>query len=364
MWKIALALLAVATVARADRQSIAPGTGRQDSVVIDSGANGVCETAAARGDVQSNVVGHGLAFTDAVRCGPNRIANTAAAGDDTQLVAVGAACRNAAEIVVDTGPDGIASSVAAGDDVQLLPVGTAEPNTSCVETGPNGTADTAVVAGDDVRLLAQGAAEANTPVIRCGPNRLAETFANNVRGGDDVQLVGVGAPCPASNTVVVDSGANGIAETRAQGPDLVLALANPRPVKLTIRRRKASVSRRVKVAVFNREFGSGAPPSRAYTLNVDDGSCPGGTVSEVDADTNAPGVSPTASVPIGGRVKASFVVTLRLADVTTVDRRIPFVCTVNVEADAGDTAPAPDDASNPGNNSAPVTLIALDQNDL
>jgi hypothetical protein len=364
MRKIGLVVLLVASVARADRQSIAPGTGRQDSVVVDSGANGVCETTAARTDVQSNQVGHGLAFTDAVRCGPDRIANTAAAGDDTQLLAVGSACRNAAEIVVDTGPDGIANSAAVGDDVQLVPVGAGAPNTSCVETGPNGIADTPTVGGDDVRLLAQGAAEAHTPVIRCGPNKIAETFANNLKGGDDVQLVGVGAPCPSSNTVVVDSGANGIAETRAQGPDLVLALANPRPVKLTIRRRKSSASARVKLAVFNREFGSAAPPSRAYTLAVDDGSCPGGTVSEVDADTGAPGASPTASVPLGRRVKATFVVTLRLADVTTVDRRIPFVCTVNVEADAVDTAPAPDDASNSGNNGAAVTLIALDENDL
>jgi len=57
-------------------------------------------------------------------------------------------------------------------------------------------------------------------------------------------------------------------------------------------------------------------------------------------------------------------VTLGLADVTTTERGIPFRCTVNVEADALDTAPDPDDAANPANNAARVDLLAIDLNDL
>jgi hypothetical protein len=360
---LAALLLALAAPARADRQVIAPGTGLQSAVEVDSGANGICETRARGDDLQAIAVGHGAPFAHEIRCGPDRIANTTAAGDDRQLIAVGSACGGPGAIVVDTGPDGIANSAAAGDDVPLIPVGGAAPNTPCVLTGANGLADTPdPPGGDDVRILLVGQAEANTPVIRCGPNHVAETTANNVHaGGDDVQLVGVGASCPATSTVVVDSGANGIAETRAQGAELVLRLATPRPLTIPIRRR-GTASRTVKLAVFNEEFAG--PPSRAYTLSVSDGSCPDGTVTQVDADSRTPGAQTVASVPAGGHVKGSFVVTLRLEDVTSVSRKIPFRCTVRVEADAVDTAPDPDDAANPANNAASVELDAVDMNDL
>src|SRR5438094_50106 len=324
-----LAMLLLASAADADRQVIAPGTGLQSAVEVDSGANGICQTKARGDDLQATAVGQGTPFQDEIRCGPDRIANTAA----------------------------------AGDDVQIIPLGNAAPNTPCVLTGANGLADTPDPAGgDDVRILLVGHAEPNTPVIRCGPNHVAETTANNVHaGGDDVQRVGVGASCPGSGTVVVDSGANGIAETRAQGAELVLRLANPRPLIIPIRRH-GTASRTVKLAVFNEEFAG--PPSRAYTLSVTDGSCPDGTVSQVDADARARGLQTTANVPAGRHVKGSFVVTLRLETVTSVSRKIPFRCTVDVEADAVDTAPAPDDAANPANNSASVEIDAVDLNDL
>jgi len=324
-----LGALLLASAAHADRQVIAPGTGLQSAVEVDSGPNGICETRARGDDPQAAKVGQGAPFQDEIRCGPDRIANTAA----------------------------------AGDDVQLIPVGGAAPHTPCVLTGANGLADTPDPAGgDDVRILLVGHAAPNTPVIRCGPNHVAETTANNVHaGGDDVQRVGVGASCPATGTVVVDSGANGIAETRAQGAELVLRLATPRPLTIPIRRHGAA-SRTVKLAVFNEEFAG--PPSRAYTLSVSDGSCPDGTVTQVDADTRAPGLQTTANVPAGRHVKGSFAVTLRLDDVTSVSRKIPFRCAVRVEADAVDTAPDPDDAANPANNAASVELDAVDLNDL
>src|SRR5437667_11264506 len=116
-----LAMLLLASAAQADRQAIAPGTGLQSAVEVDSGANGICETKARGDDLQAAKLGQGAPFADEIRCGPDRIANTAAAGDDRQLIAVGSAC-GAGEIMVDTGLDGIANSTAVGDDVQLIPV--------------------------------------------------------------------------------------------------------------------------------------------------------------------------------------------------------------------------------------------------
>ena len=81
---VAVLVFAVASPTHADRQSIAPGTGRQSSVVVDAGANGVCETTARPDDIQEIAVGHGSPFEDGVRCGPDRIASTVAGGDDVQ----------------------------------------------------------------------------------------------------------------------------------------------------------------------------------------------------------------------------------------------------------------------------------------
>ena len=356
--------LVVVSAARADRQVIAPGTGLQSAVEVDSGANGICETRARRDDVQQIPLGRGEPFQEEIRCGDDRIVQTAAAGDDTQLVAVGVACRPN-EVVIDTGADGIASSITVAGDETLIVPGAGARNSACVLAGGDGLADTPDPAGgDDVRILLVGHAEPNAPVIRCGANQVAETAANNLRAGDDVQLVPVGAPCPNAGTVVVDAGANGIAETRAQGADLVLLMVKPGPLSLTIRRRQSMASKRVKVVVLNREFGAAAPASRAYTLSVTNGSCPQGTVSLVDADLRAPGFQTTAAVRLRGRVKAGFVVTLRLDDVTSVARDVPYRCAVNVEANAVDTAPDPDDAANAANNSTRVEIQAIDQNDL
>src|SRR3989441_11843036 len=110
---IAAVLLALASAAHADRQVIAPGTGLQSAVEVDSGANGICQTKARGDDLQATPVGRGTPFQDEIRCGPDRIANTAAAGDDRQLIPGGHACPGAGAIVVGTGPGGIANSTAA-----------------------------------------------------------------------------------------------------------------------------------------------------------------------------------------------------------------------------------------------------------
>src|SRR5437879_12517254 len=64
----------------ADRQVIAPGTGPQDTVVVDSGANGICETRAHRDDLPVIPVGQGMPFGDESRCGPDRIGRPPAGG--------------------------------------------------------------------------------------------------------------------------------------------------------------------------------------------------------------------------------------------------------------------------------------------
>src|SRR5437879_13032997 len=97
-----LAMLLLASAADADRQVIAPGTGLQSAVEVDSGANGICQTRARGDDLQATAVGEGSPFEDEIRCGPDRVASTAAAGDDRQLIALGRACGRPGALVVGT----------------------------------------------------------------------------------------------------------------------------------------------------------------------------------------------------------------------------------------------------------------------
>jgi hypothetical protein len=360
-----LAALVVAPVARADEQQIAPGTGLQSSVVINTGADGICNTTAALGDIQAAPVGQGTPFRNEVRCGADKIVQTVAAGDDTQLIAVGATCSNANKVVIDTGANGVPESTLAGDDpyVSGIALGVPPANTPCVIAGANGIADTGLSAGDDNQVLAMGTAEANSAVVLCGPNLVADTTANNVNPlGDDVQVVLVGNACATANDVAVDSGPNGIADTRAEGPDLVLAVQ--KPVKVKIPAGSATGSKTVKVKIYNAEFGASAPASRTYKLTSTNGSCPGGTVTQLDADAAIPGLQATSTVLLGAKMKGTFVVTAHLEDVTSFSTKVPFRCTFNVSVVATDTAPAVDDAANPENNTTTVDLEITDKNDL
>src|SRR5258705_5771185 len=91
---LVLVLAAYAVPALADVQRIAPGTGLQNAVVVDTGANGICETTAGGGDLQAARGGQGSANRTGVRCGPNPDAQTTAQGDDVQLIPVGHAWPN------------------------------------------------------------------------------------------------------------------------------------------------------------------------------------------------------------------------------------------------------------------------------
>jgi len=347
----------------ADQQQIAPGTGAQNATVVNSGANGICDTTTAGGDdILLALPGGGSPYRAEIKCGADKTVDTVAVGDDLQLIAPGATCKNASNVVVDTGPNGIAETTAAGDDTQSIAVGTAPANAPCIITGADGVAQTATASGDDHVVLAAGTAQANTDVVTCGPNGVADTTANNRNPtGDDVQVIAVGSAC-TTNQTVVDSGANGVADTQAEGPDLLLKVL--KPTKIVIPKGAQTASKTIKFAVQNVEFGAAAPAARSYKLVAGNGNCPSGTVTQLDADVVTPGLQVTGSVPRGGTLKGSFVVTLHLEDVTTVSSRIPFRCTIAVEADAVDTLPDEDDAANPENNHQTVDLEVFDKNDL
>lgn len=353
---------AVASVALADQQVIAPGTGRQSTVVVNTGPNGICETAAASGDVQGTPVGSAAANRSEVRCGTNLVANTVAAGDDVQLVAVGAACTSATKIIIDAGPDGIPDSVPTGDDTYNTGVvfGVPPANGLCVSAGGDGRGQTVFIAGDDDLVLNYGTATPNTSVVLCGPNGIVDTAANNTGNGDDVQLIPVGGACTATQAVV-DSGADGISNTRAQGPDLFIKPV--KPVSVTIGSGAASGSKVIKVVVSNAENTPSAPASRTYKLQATTGSCPTGTVTVLDADAFTAGVQATATIPRAGRLTAAVTVNLKVDGVINVNRSAPDRCTFDLSAVALDTAPSVDDAENPANNTVRIDLEASDRND-
>jgi len=355
--------LCCAVPATADVQRIAPGNGLQNAVVIDTGTNGICETPAAGGDLQAAGVGQGTANRAALRCGPNRDVDTTAQGDDVQLIAVGGACRNANATIIDSGANGIPDTVPVGDDTFApgITLGVPPANTPCVLAGADGVAETAGPAGDDVQLVPTGTAEPNTDVVRCGPNRIAETTANNLGSGDDVQVIPIGQPC-TQNQAVVDSGADGIANTRAQGPDLRLELV--RPLHLVVSDRRPSASRVVKLTVRNVEFGTTAPAARGFRIRATGGSCPGGTVTQIDADPRTGGLQAAATVALGKKAKASLVATIRLENALTLDRKSPFRCTFDVSAVALDTDPDVDDGANDEANTTPVIVEVVDKSDL
>jgi hypothetical protein len=360
---LSVLVLLAAPVGHADEQVVAPGTGLQSSIVADTGANGLCETTAANGDIQAAPVGGATPNRNEIRCGVNKIVESTAAGDDVQLIAVGATCPNANRVVVDTGANGIPETPLGGDDTNPsgITLGVPPANTPCVIAGADGIAQTAAPGGDDVQLLTAGTAAPNTDVVLCGPNLVADTTANNFAAGDDVQLVPVGNACTA-NQAVVDAGADGIATTRAEGPDLLIKVA--KSTKINIGSGDATGEKTIKLEVSNVEFGASAPLTRPYKLTITGNTCGGGAVTQLDADSVTPGLQATANVPLGGKIKASVVATVKLENVISVSTKIPFRCTFDVNAVALDTDPDVDDGANPENNTTTVDLEVFDRNDL
>lgn len=359
---LSLGLVFVASTARADQQQIAPGTGSQDAVVVNTGPDGICNTTAAAGDLQLAAVGSGSPNRNEIRCGGNKTADTIAGGDDVQLVAFGGSCKNTNTVIIDTGENGIPESIPLSDDSYAagMVLGVPPSNAPCVITGADGVAQTLAVTGDDNQVLLAGAAEANSDVILCGPNGIADTNANNVAAGDDVQVVAQGGSCNDGD-VVVDSGADGIATTQAEGPDLRIAAA--KPIRVTIAHDQPSGSRLVKLKITNVEYGANAPASRSYHLATTPGSCPNGVVTQVDADSSTDGLQATATIAKGSTKSASLVAKVQLQTITTPNSKNPYRCTFDVSVVADDTDPDVDDAENIENNTTTVDIEAVDTND-
>ena len=87
-------------------------------------------------------------------------------------------------------------------------------------------------------------------------------------------------------------------------------------------------------------------------------------MTQLDADSVTPGLQAVANVPLGGKIKASVIATVKLENVISVSSKIPFRCTFDVNAVALDTDPDVDDAANPENNTTTVDLEVFDRNDL
>jgi len=363
IYATALALLLSISAARADQQEIAPGTGLQNSTVIGTGADGICNTTTAIGDIQAAPVGGAQPNLTEVRCGTNKVADSVAAGDDVQLVAVGGSCKNANTAIVDSGPNGIPDTALVSDDTYApgLAFGVPPANKKCVIAGADGVAQTVAGVGDDAVLLAVGTAEPGTDVVLCGPDGIVDTPANNVTAGDDVQVTAVGNAC-TPGVKVVDAGPDGIASTRAEGPDLQIKAVNR--VKVVIGAGKPSASKTIKLSISNVEFGATAPANRSFEITTSGSTCPNGLVTQIDADTVMPGLQVSGLVPLGGKAQATLVATVKLQDITTTNSKAPFRCSFEANAVALDTAPDVDDGANPEGNTTVIEVEAVDKNDL
>lgn len=185
-----------------DSQIIPVGQGRPGSVVITPGRNGYLEIQLSGDDIRDGHV---------VRTGPNGILNTPAHPDDAPVFAVGQGEPNRVAIRAATGA-ALTTAHAGGDDVI---------NGNEITTGPNGVAETAAAEGDE-QTIAVGRGEPNTIGIQPGGNGILDP----VRGGDD-ELTG--------NTVT--SGLDGIANTAAlPGDEQKIPVGQGEPHALCVQR--------------------------------------------------------------------------------------------------------------------------------
>jgi hypothetical protein len=134
-------------------------------------------------------------------------------------------------------------------------------------------------------------------------------------------------------------------------------------VKLVVSDKRPRASRTIKFRVRNVELRDGAPLARSFRIRAGSGSCPGGTVTQIDADPRTGGLQASAPVALGKTVKASLVATIGLENVITVDRKNPYRCAFDATVVALDTDPDVDDAANDDANTTPVVLEVVDQSD-
>ncbi len=214
---------------------VAPG-----GVIVTSGPNGRLESIPAGDDLRSG---------DSVIDGGDGCAHTVAAGDDMTVVQ-GACATGDSGLVVLAGPNGVLDSTPRGDDqrAEINGYGTSvvsrcDGNTIEVVVEPVNLHAQTRAAGDDVQVVAYGAPVLPGDIIvAAGANGVLDTTPNpngndmvsldglsivepqraaeTAAGGDDVQVVAVGA-VPTPGEVIVTSGPNGVLESTPAGNDVI-----------------------------------------------------------------------------------------------------------------------------------------------
>ncbi|MCP4251197.1 MAG: hypothetical protein GY778_29525, partial [bacterium] len=149
--------------------AVMPGNGQPNTTVIDTGANGVAETAPAAGDAVIIPVGQGFPMSLCLVLVGG--APPAPGGDDIAIPMVVPGVGTFGQ--VNSGVNGICETPAGGA-VVAIPMGQGLPNAPSVSSGADGVADT-TAAGDDVQRIEKDKGEPNVPVITAGTDGILQT---------------------------------------------------------------------------------------------------------------------------------------------------------------------------------------------
>ena len=216
------------TAAGGDIQEIPVGQGAQRQLCVTVGANGALD---------STVLGDDLREGDYITTGPNGLCESTAGPDDVQELPVGnglpeQACitdggdgfqtATAGDDVIrgpqmTPGADGVCDTTGTGNDAQVIPATQGVPDRQCVTPGADGVLNTVVTIGDDVSVGG---------IITTGPDGICETASATIVVGaaDDVQLLPVGQGTP--NLICVTAGPDGFLDSTAGGDDVAGADIN------------------------------------------------------------------------------------------------------------------------------------------
>jgi len=176
-----------------DVQEIPVGNGKPNTDAVNTGSNGVCNTAALGDDVQIIPVGQGEPNQIAITAGADMILDTnVVAGDDVKI-----------DRMITTGADGICNTIADVNDIQIISVNQGKPDIICINTGANGVCNTGAN-GDDEQIIPLNQGKPNEICVSAGANG----FRDSVPGGDD-QLAGDN----------ITTGADGVCDTTADSTD-------------------------------------------------------------------------------------------------------------------------------------------------
>lgn len=113
---------------------------------VETGEDGIADTAVLGDDNQVIPLGQGKPFADAIFPGPDNTLNSTLGGDD----------EFSSFNTIDTGLNGINETTAAGDDFLFIPLGDGQKYAVIITPGPDGKLDTATALGDDMVREDQG----------------------------------------------------------------------------------------------------------------------------------------------------------------------------------------------------------------